>query len=103
MRTPTHIRAATNGNGAGDAGLHPAASAPATLQDDDRSASAASAVGVLGRWRSMTIGLIFVTVYLSAFHAPRPHHLPVAAVGTSQQARTVSASGLTTTSPAGSR
>ncbi len=93
MRTPTHIRAATNGNGAGDAGLRPAASAPATLQDDDRSASAASAVGVLRPVGVvLTIGLIFVTVYLSAFHAPRPHHLPVAAVGTSQQARTLTAS-----------
>ena len=40
----------------------------------------------------LTIGLIFVTVYLSAFHAPRPHHLPVAAVGTTQQARTLTAS-----------
>jgi len=33
----------------------------------------------------LAIGTIFVTVYLAAFHAPRPHNLPVAVVGTSQQ------------------
>ncbi|MEU5425678.1 ABC transporter permease [Streptomyces olivoreticuli] len=34
----------------------------------------------------LAIGTIFVSVYLAAFHAPRPHDLPVAAVGTSHQA-----------------
>ncbi|WP_326442814.1 ABC transporter permease [Streptomyces sp. H27-D2] len=33
----------------------------------------------------LVIGTIFVSVYLAAFHAPRPHRLPVAAVGSSQQ------------------
>lgn len=33
----------------------------------------------------LAIGTIFVSVYLAAFHAPRPHDLPVAAVGTSQE------------------
>lgn len=34
----------------------------------------------------LTIGLIFVGVYLAAFHQPRPHRLPVAVVGTQQEA-----------------
>ncbi|MEV6674817.1 ABC transporter permease [Streptomyces sp. NPDC051162] len=34
----------------------------------------------------LAIGTIFVSVYLAAFHAPEPHDLPVAAVGTSQEA-----------------
>ncbi|MFI1801276.1 ABC transporter permease [Streptomyces sp. NPDC020379] len=34
----------------------------------------------------LAIGTIFVSVYLAAFHAPKPHDLPVAAVGTSQEA-----------------
>src|SRR3954451_13710955 len=33
----------------------------------------------------LVIGSIFVSVFLAAFHAPRPHDLPVAAVGTSQR------------------
>jgi hypothetical protein len=33
----------------------------------------------------LVIGSIFVSVFLAAFHAPRPHDLPVAAVGTTQQ------------------
>ncbi|GAA2254180.1 membrane protein [Streptomyces ruber] len=33
----------------------------------------------------LVIGSIFVSVYLAAFHAPRPHRLPVAVVGTTQQ------------------
>ena len=32
----------------------------------------------------LVIGTIFVSVYLAAFHAPRPHRLPVAVVGSSQ-------------------
>ncbi|MFF0630726.1 ABC transporter permease [Streptomyces sp. NPDC004296] len=39
----------------------------------------------------LAIGTIFVTVYLAAFHAPRPRHLPVAAVGTDQQVLQVEA------------
>ncbi|MDX3452857.1 ABC transporter permease [Streptomyces sp. ME02-8801-2C] len=35
----------------------------------------------------LLIGSIFVSVYLAAFHAPEPHDLPVAVVGTAQQAR----------------
>lgn len=91
---PTHMRATTNGNGASDAGSRPAARAPATLEDDRQLGPAAStAVAVLRPVAVvLTIGLIFVTVYLSAFHAPRPHHLPVAAVGTSQQARSLTTS-----------
>jgi hypothetical protein len=94
MLNPTDIRATTNGNGASDAGPRPTANARATLEDDRRLAPAAStAVGVLRPVAVvLTIGLIFVTVYLSAFHAPRPHHLPVAAVGTTGQARSLSTS-----------
>ncbi|MFC3577480.1 hypothetical protein ACFOZ0_30270 [Streptomyces yaanensis] len=33
----------------------------------------------------LAIGAIFVTVFLSAFHAPKPHDLPVAVVGTTAQ------------------
>ncbi|MEU4211545.1 ABC transporter permease [Streptomyces sp. NPDC026206] len=33
----------------------------------------------------LAIGTIFVSVYLAAFHAPRPHDLPVAVVGTQQE------------------
>ncbi|MFK0282607.1 ABC transporter permease [Streptomyces sp. NPDC090499] len=33
----------------------------------------------------LIIGSTFVSVYLAAFHAPKPHHLPVAVVGTTQQ------------------
>lgn len=33
----------------------------------------------------LVIGSIFVSVFLAAFHAPRPHDLPVAAVGTTRQ------------------
>jgi hypothetical protein len=32
----------------------------------------------------LAIGSIFVSVYLAAFHAPRPHQLPVAVVGSSR-------------------
>lgn len=35
----------------------------------------------------LVIGSIFVSVYLAAFHAPEPHDLPVAVVGTAQQTR----------------
>lgn len=35
----------------------------------------------------LAIGTIFVSVYLAAFHAPRPHDLPVAVVGTAAQAQ----------------
>lgn len=34
----------------------------------------------------LAIGTIFVSVYLAAFHAPRPHDLPVAVVGTAADA-----------------
>ncbi len=34
----------------------------------------------------LVIGSIFVSVYLAAFHAPKPHRLPVGIVGTAQQA-----------------
>ncbi|MFF9808261.1 ABC transporter permease [Streptomyces coeruleorubidus] len=37
----------------------------------------------------LIIGSIFVSVFLSAFHAPRPHHLPVAVVGTTEQVEQV--------------
>lgn len=40
---------------------------------------------------ALTIGTIFVTVYLAAFHAPRPHRLPVAAVGRARQVLQVKA------------
>lgn len=33
----------------------------------------------------LVIGSIFVSVFLAAFHAPRPHDLPVAVVGTTQR------------------
>ena len=33
----------------------------------------------------LVIGAIFVSVYLAAFHAPKPHQLPVAVVGTTTQ------------------
>jgi hypothetical protein len=33
----------------------------------------------------LVIGSIFVSVFLAAFHAPRPHDLPVAVVGTTAQ------------------
>ncbi|MEU7107438.1 ABC transporter permease [Streptomyces sp. NPDC046215] len=33
----------------------------------------------------LAIGTIFVSVYLAAFHAPKPHDLPVAAVGSAQE------------------
>ncbi|MET7451910.1 ABC transporter permease [Streptomyces sp. NPDC005574] len=39
----------------------------------------------------LVIGSIFVSVFLAAFHAPRPHDLPVAVVGTTRQAEQVSA------------
>jgi hypothetical protein len=32
----------------------------------------------------LVIGTIFVSIYLAAFHAPQPHRLPVAVVGSSQ-------------------
>jgi hypothetical protein len=35
------------------------------------------------------IGLIFVAVYLAAFHAPTPHHLPVAAVGSVEKTQSL--------------
>lgn len=37
----------------------------------------------------LTIGLIFVTVYLAAFHAPTPHHLPIAAAGSSDSVESI--------------
>ncbi|GHG53862.1 ABC transporter permease [Streptomyces griseocarneus] len=37
----------------------------------------------------LAIGTIFVSVYLAAFHAPRPHDLPVAVVGTQQEAQRI--------------
>ncbi|MFH8798112.1 ABC transporter permease [Streptomyces sp. NPDC017936] len=39
----------------------------------------------------LIIGSIFVSVYLAAFHAPRPHRLPVAVVGTAQHSRQIAA------------
>ncbi|UQX04678.1 ABC transporter permease [Streptomyces sp. RerS4] len=39
----------------------------------------------------LAIGTIFVSVYLAAFHAPRPHDLPVAIVGTAAQAHRLDA------------
>ncbi|NGO08338.1 ABC transporter permease [Streptomyces sp. HC44] len=33
----------------------------------------------------LAIGSIFVSVFLAAFHAPRPHDLPIAVVGTTQR------------------
>lgn len=39
----------------------------------------------------LAIGTIFVSVYLAAFHAPRPHELPVAVVGTAADANRVEA------------
>jgi hypothetical protein len=38
---------------------------------------------------ALIIGGVFVSVYLAAFHAAKPHDLPVAVVGTSAQARQV--------------
>ena len=40
----------------------------------------------------LTIGLIFVSVYLAAFHAPKPHHLPLAAVGSGQRLASITRS-----------
>ncbi|MFI1034517.1 ABC transporter permease [Streptomyces sp. NPDC020951] len=37
----------------------------------------------------LVIGSIFVSVFLAAFHAPRPHHLPVGVVGATQQVEQV--------------
>lgn len=37
----------------------------------------------------LVIGSIFVSVYLAAFHAPRPHDLPVAVVGAAQETQRV--------------
>lgn len=39
----------------------------------------------------LTIGTVFVSVYLAAFHAPRPHRLPVAVVGPGRAADRVQA------------
>ncbi|QMU73765.1 ABC transporter permease [Streptacidiphilus sp. P02-A3a] len=39
----------------------------------------------------LAIGTVFVSVYLAAFHAPRPHRLPVAVVGSAQTADRVGA------------
>ncbi|WP_432182408.1 ABC transporter permease [Streptomyces sp. NBC_00063] len=39
----------------------------------------------------LVIGSIFVSVFLAAFHSPKPHDLPVAVVGTTAQAEQVSA------------
>ncbi|WP_246033786.1 ABC-2 transporter permease [Streptomyces hundungensis] len=39
----------------------------------------------------LAIGTIFVSVYLAAFHAPRPNDLPVAVVGTTADAHRVEA------------
>jgi hypothetical protein len=68
------------------------ADAPVHIEDDARTGAAARALaGVLQPVGAvLTIGLIFVTVYLAAFHAPTPHHLPVAAVGTPQQMQALS-------------
>ncbi|MER6784126.1 ABC transporter permease [Streptomyces sp. NPDC000658] len=38
----------------------------------------------------LAIGSIFVSVFLAAFHAPRPHDLPVAVVGTTQRLEQIS-------------
>jgi hypothetical protein len=48
----------------------------------------------------LIIGSIFISVFLAAFHAPRPHDLPVAVVGTTEQAEQVTA-GLETGLPGG--
>ncbi|POM23194.1 ABC-2 family transporter protein [Actinomadura rubteroloni] len=48
----------------------------------------------------LAIGAIFVSVFLAAFHAPRPHDLPVAVVGTAAQAGQV-ANGLERALPGG--
>ncbi len=37
----------------------------------------------------LAIGSIFVSVYLAAFHAPQPHRLPVAVVGSAQSVQRV--------------
>ncbi|MEU4356275.1 ABC transporter permease [Streptomyces virginiae] len=39
----------------------------------------------------LAIGTVFVSVYLAAFHAPRPHDLPVAAVGNAAEAHRLEA------------
>ena len=48
----------------------------------------------------LMIGTVFVSVYLAAFHAPKPHRLPVAVVGSSQTLARVEA-GLNAGSPGG--
>jgi hypothetical protein len=48
----------------------------------------------------LVIGSIFVSVFLAAFHSPKPHDLPVAVVGTSAQVDRVS-SGLEQGMPGG--
>jgi hypothetical protein len=37
----------------------------------------------------LVIGTVFVTIFLAAFHAPEPHDLPVAIVGTAEQVESV--------------
>ncbi|WP_210414672.1 ABC transporter permease [Microlunatus elymi] len=37
----------------------------------------------------LVIGILFVTVFLAAFHAPEPHNLPVGIVGAAQQVKAV--------------
>ena len=37
----------------------------------------------------LVIGILFVTVFLDAFHAPQPHNLPVGIVGAAQQVEAV--------------
>ena len=37
----------------------------------------------------LVIGILFVTVFLAAFHAPQPHNLPVGIVGAAQQVEAV--------------
>lgn len=46
----------------------------------------------------LLIGLVFVSVYLSAFHQPRPHNLPLGVVGSAVQATQV-ADGLGANAP----
>jgi hypothetical protein len=71
----------------------PATAADARLEDDARAPDGATGTrGILGPVAvALMIGLIFVSVYLAAFHAPRPHHLPIAMVGTIRTTRSLAA------------
>jgi hypothetical protein len=68
------------------------AASDAPLEDDERP-EGTGALGMRGIFAPVAvvvaIGLVFVAVYLAAFHAPRPHNLPLAVVGSAQATRSM--------------